>query len=118
MILASWLMRCYNTNVAPVAQWIERLTTNQEVAGSSPTGRTTFCLSLLHFPPSGISQNTGKPVMCYAQFTRKVLAVIIDSGWARLIKSSRIAFNFMIVRSLYWVLGSAFFCLKIWEGSG
>ncbi len=41
MILASWLTRCYNTTVAPVAQWIERLTTNQEVAGSSPTGRTT-----------------------------------------------------------------------------
>ena len=27
---------------APVAQWIERLTTNQEVAGSNPAGRANL----------------------------------------------------------------------------
>ena len=40
----------------PVAQWIRRLTTNQEIPGSSP-GRVDFCLSGY----SGYPQVTG----CY-----------------------------------------------------
>ena len=30
---------CYNIPLAPVAQWIESLTSNQKVVGSSPAGR-------------------------------------------------------------------------------
>ncbi len=30
---------------APVAQWIEHLTTDQEVTGSTPVGRTIFTVS-------------------------------------------------------------------------
>ena len=33
--------------IGPVAQWIRRLTTNQEIASSSPAGIITFCNYLL-----------------------------------------------------------------------
>lgn len=36
--------------IAPVAQWIEHLTTDQEVTGSTPVGRTSFDLPFKSFP--------------------------------------------------------------------
>ena len=33
--------------IGPVAQWIRRLTTNQEIASSSPAGIKTFCTDVL-----------------------------------------------------------------------
>ncbi len=60
----TWLKPCpdilyytmiwYNELVAPVAQWIERVASDHEVGGSSPSGRTEnllvkrLCKNILH----------------------------------------------------------------------
>ena len=36
-------------NRAPVAQWIEHLTSDQRVGGSNPSGRATYLASILTF---------------------------------------------------------------------
>ena len=44
LLIAADLAR--NVTLGPVAQWITRLTTNQEIAGSTPARVKKFCFDL------------------------------------------------------------------------
>ena len=44
MFVASGLASTLGSDIAPVAQWIEHLITDQKVVGSTPAGRTTVLL--------------------------------------------------------------------------